>query len=593
MANDFELAQEHAKELKEQCSQRDADFEEYEKMFFLEDDDLPEHDHVKKTISPDARNTLLGAARLLSASAPEWSVPFESNNRNAKRQSDAIEKAAKAIWNACGRVNRKPLHYDLALMGLLYGEVHMAVYSVEDMMAVAGEGEKRRLEQVQMRTPLIIEPLNPKFGYPEYDVLGLKAFYSQKDMRVGDVLSRWGKKAEGQLAKRKLSEEVEYNEFWDSLYRYVWIGGEKEPLYEGEHKAPMLPIVAYITEGSNLFEEMEDTRQPFLYTLYKSGLWSRQNLAMTVLYTMTFAIGANTQFLYRRNSPDKKAPDTDWSAIGGTTMIDANEDFGPLAKQVLDPSILQAYEIAEAKIPESTIYKQALGESLGGNTPYSTVALLNQAGRLPLIPYQRMLSWAIGEAMYVGMQLLREQGGTVKAMGEKGAVELDTKEIPEAFDLQASLEVELPMDERVNAQIAMQVTSGENPLASMRYAREKFLKAGQSEEMQEEIWAERYANLEQTIDFQKALAKAQAEMQAALTPNPSPNMGEGTTTLTPESPPTPPPTASGMMPPGMGVPGGAPMGNVGLPSMPLPMEGPMETDGMGELPGVNGLRGEV
>jgi hypothetical protein len=153
---------------------------------------------------------------------------------------------------------------------------------------------------------------------------------------------------------------------------------------------------------------------------------------LTVLYSTVFAIGSNPMFLYKSNTPEKTL-DIDWNNPGGVARIDRDEDLTSLTRNVIDPSVMDALTIAQEKITESTIYKQTLGEPLGANAPYSMVSLLSQSGRLPLVPYQRMASFAIGEAMRVGLDMYRQYGAdsAIRSSDGKTTVKLSPVDIPE------------------------------------------------------------------------------------------------------------------------------------------------------------------
>ena len=108
---------------------------------------------------------------------------------------------------------------------------------------------------------------------------------------------------------------------------------------------------------------------------------------------MLFGVGATPMWVNYLHDPDNP-PDVDMSRPGGTVNMRVGERREPMARQVIDPSILQGWDISQNLEMESTIYRQTLGEPLGANAPYSMVALLSQSGRLPLTVTQRKAGWA-------------------------------------------------------------------------------------------------------------------------------------------------------------------------------------------------------
>jgi hypothetical protein len=485
-------------------------------MYLLEDDEVPPGSHVKKTLSPDPRNALMGAVRLLTAADPVWSVPRQLNTPETQEVSTPIEKVAGAIWWASSRVAKKPLHFDPVLSALLYGEIHMKVTLLKDIIDNAPTpAAKNRAKRVEQMTPVVIETMNPRNGFPEFDALGLSAFYSEHIMRVSEVKSIWGKEAEEQLGTRKASEIVTYCEYWNDTYHYVWLNeSSATPILAVEHGLDEIPVIAQICEGSEMFTgSSQESRQPFLYTLRKSNVWKRQNLELTAIYTNVNAIVNNPSFVYKRNDASKQiAAQMDFSIPGGVTYIDANESLEPMRKEAIDPAILKALEIAEQKGIESTIYKQTLGEPLGANAPFSMVSLLSQSGRLPLIPYQRAASFAFSDIMKIAMNMMKSGGGKINVVGNEGIISQNAKDIPETFELTCNLDISMPTDERQNVVMATQAAFGTNPLVPMKWARERWLKVENPDEMQEEIWAEQLAAMQVQSKIQAQMMQAQHQM---------------------------------------------------------------------------------
>jgi hypothetical protein len=71
----------------------------------------------------------------------------------------------------------------------------------------------------------------------------------------------------------------------------------------------------------------------------------------------------------------------------------------------------------------------------------------------------------------------------------------------------------MPQDDRQNAAIAIQLAGSDNPMVSKRFARENYLNIGQSDDMQEEIWGERVAEMRYSVESQKEMIKLQAQQQ--------------------------------------------------------------------------------
>ena len=405
----FEEVQQYCDEIYNSMQKRTTMFKAMEDMFLMNGylGSVEQMDWIKKTLSPDPRNKLIGAMRLLTAADPTFRAPREENDQSMYDRLSDIERAATAMWKQSGRARMRPVHYDLVQTALLYGEAHLVLKDTADLVALAKTpGEKRRAEEIARRTPIIYDVLNPKFGFPILDQFGMRAFYTRQDWRVVDIIARWGEIRE--LEGKTPTDKIQYNEYWDSDRHVVWLQGVAKPIVDDSHDWPIIPVVGQIVEGNPMFtEDNQQSRQPFLYSMWKSDLWNRQNLSLTLMYSLAFAYGANPQLVYKTNEPNKNM-EVDYGTPGGLIKVENNEDVHQLAKQTVDPSIAQGLQTAKELTEEMTLYGATLGEPLGSNAPYSMVALLSQAGRLQLVPYQRMCSWIISEATRAAFAKLRQ-----------------------------------------------------------------------------------------------------------------------------------------------------------------------------------------
>lgn len=510
----FEEVVEHSQALVSAYANRNSMYDELEDMYLLKPRELPRvrGNWIKQTVSPAPRNKLNGMVRLLTATEPHFRMPYELTDADAQKSSDMIEKMAGAIWQACGVVNKRPLHHDVVFSACLYGEVNIAVSLTQDLYNSMPNEKKMRVKSIMENSPVIFRVLPAKRCYPEFDSLGLSAHLYKKSETVQRIISFYGKLAR-ELENRKRMEKVILNEYWNDTVHTVWVDGVEEPLIHEEHDLPFIPISTAVVEGSEMFseEEQQQTRQPLLYGLWASKIWERECLMLTAIYTNVYTMAASPQLVYKRNMDDRELS-IDYSVPGSIVHIANNESVEPLMKVGIDQSLITGLEIADKAIEESTIYAQTLGEPLGGNPPFSSVALLSQAGRQPLIPYQRISGYIIADAMKKALHMLRDAGGSFSVFGSSGRNEYKASDIPEAFELDVYLEPDLPQDMRQNAAVAVQLVR--EGLISRRYAMEKHLNIEQPDTMMKDIWVERYADFEQQMDFEAEKVKIQQRFMA-------------------------------------------------------------------------------
>ena len=455
---------------------------------------------AKVTAHPIPRIMVQGIERLLCATDPKFSVPAAINDPSKTDADEPIEKWCNALWYAAGRVQQKPIHIQAIPHMVRYGQSHIAVISTDDLVKQAqgrSKAAQMRAERAAARAPFLFRVLDPREGYIEQDETGLSAYYRKTTTTAGAIADEWGDAA---LAAGIKPNEVRTTsrilcEYWTDDIHAVWVDGSNMPLYLGEHGLPCIPISAV---------KIED--KPFLYTLLKSGLWNRLNLEMTVLYQLVAWFANNPMGIYRTNAEEPLRVRND--VPGGYIQIRKDEDYGPLARTVIDPSIMQSLDIGERLASEATMFKQSLGEPIGANTPFSAANLYHQAGRLPLVIIKQMGEMALGRVMEIALTLAKEKGATKVSTAMGSTMALKASDIPDGVLVTCTLETELPQDKRQNIQIAMQgIQAG---LFSKRLGSE-IVGEGQYKEMQVEIYKEKLLDLEHQKDV--ALAQADIQMQ--------------------------------------------------------------------------------
>jgi hypothetical protein len=537
---------------------------------------------VKVTKSTDASDNLLGAVRLLISTEPQISMPHDKNNPEALDQASNIEKAAQMMWQASGRVRGNPLTHDVVLSMALWAEVCIGITKTEDLVNHAREaknGMQARYENIAKQTPFLYDVWDPRTCYPEFGSFGMTRFYRQVETQAGNVLDEFGAKAKQVLGDINRLTSVILCQDWGTKMRYAWIRGGSEPILEEDYNLPFIPVVCQLGEGSRIFARPEQQRQPFLYTLWKSGLWNRENLLLTVLFTQVFGIGSNPMFVYQRMDPKKKLS-LDFSRPGGIAYIEQGESLQPMVKVVIDPSILQALQLAGQKSEEATIYGPTLGEPIGGSPNYSMTALLHQAGRLPLFVPQLKSGWGIGDALKISLDWLKydKTKATVRYRGT--TQEISPADIPDYYELEATLEVKLPQDKMQMGAVAAELKKA--GLTSNRWIQENVLGIGQPDQMQEEVWGEQAAQLQAEIYFtQQMLALQQLKQQ--LKAGMQAEVGAGPTGPAPMEgvPPVAYQDRLGVPPEGQGaaIPPVPPVPGAGAPPMPGPAGPAMQPPG--------------
>jgi hypothetical protein len=458
---------------------------------------------------------VLGAVRLLVATDPQFQV--ESENLD-KEQRDELETSFNRWWVQSGRAAGRPLHYDMILSAMLYGEMHTAISPVKDMLEYADKKHKPRLERVYQATPLLMESWNPKNGYPEFDRLGLAAYYREVDTTVAQVVNDFGDLVPQNIAKGNRYAKVKLKTFYDLDYCAIW--ADSELLWLSPHGYSEIPISVTLTDGSRIFDKPEEQRQPLLYSLLKSKLWEKQNMMLTIIYSMMFGMGANAMF--KHWSINGEALNVDWSNPAGVAELTMTpdgkrEDFEQVQVNPVSQAVWETYKLAEAKVSESTIYPQAMGGATERVTTFSEMSLLNQAGRLPLISTQRMGGEGIARVMELALGMMKADGEKF----ERNGVKINPKDMPDDLQISVKLEVNLPQDRLSLANIA--ATLKERNLVDDEWIQSNLLNVNNTSQMRRNIMKDQAMG----ALFGQFLQEKMAEIQQAQQQRQAADMGQG------------------------------------------------------------------
>lgn len=591
--DDFKEIKQFSQELVSLYSERDRILDEMYKMYKLIWDEQSyvesRGNNIKVTKSPDPRNVVLGIVRLMTAVKPVWSVSQDLNDQMAVDISSEVEKLAAILVECGSRIGGAPLVYDVVMSAAIFGEFVVGVSSTRDLVEAA-EGAApavvARAKRVEQMTPYLFEVYDPRTCYPVIDALGLRAFCRRSEVTAGEVKERFGADAEASLRGRRQSvasnQRVVLWDWWDLEQRCVWVEDGKEPILKEAHGLPFLPFVCQVVEGSGMFADPDEQRDPPLYTYYESGLWKRQCLALTAIYQAIAAMGLNPQFVHEKG-PTAEAVVRDFSTPGGVLEVPAGSKFYPMGnKGLIDPATLTGLEIAERKGEESTIYKQALGGNVGGGDTFSKLALLSQQGRLPLVGIQKRVSWGLADAVMIAIRWMKESKRSYKLSYAEYSAEINAKDIPDNLHLECNVEVSLPQDRLQLANVGnLMVQSG---LVDRGWVRENILQITNPEAVDERLMTEQttqalfaeYVKVfvqSQARDFVRELmpevAMQQDMQQAQMMGGPGGN-GAG---------PMPGPMGvegmEGGLPPELAAMGGQPIPGQGMPEEPEMYEGGM------------------
>ena len=449
----FNQIQQHARDLKGVHSVRDHEFEEYDKMYLLdfhaENSRFSDQDVMKLTPSPNARTKVENACRLMMSQDPVFDINAQGIDQG---KLETIGKTISRWWEQAGRAGRRPLHYNMILSAMLYDEMHTAITVMDDYKVF--NKKDRRAERISKITPILFQSWNPREGYPEFDELGLCAYYRETRVRWSYVAQKYKDVLEKnwQYINKKSTDSVALKIFYDLTHYAIWIDNG-DPLVCEEHNLPCIPIDVTLINGSSFFEKEEDRRQPLLFSIMRSHLWERESLLYTVLYSLLFTLGVSPTYVYKTDTED----DLDMQHDGAIRYfkLRRSDTLEPMdSKGILPPEVQRLSEITGDLIDKSTMYSTAFGDKNNSSQTFSETSLLQQAARLPLIGPQRLGGFGISSTIEMALMLMKELGINF----EKNGYKIKASEIPDDIEVKAKLDVILPQEklQLVNVGLNMQ-----------------------------------------------------------------------------------------------------------------------------------------
>ena len=495
----------HAQDLKNQYSERDARFEYYEDMFNMNwKHDIRRKkaaDTIKQTISPTARNKVLGAWRLLISQDPKFKV------RSDNAEPEDIEKLEKFIammWNRTGKVNGRPLHHDIILSMLLYGEAHIGINTIQDFKAF--NPEDKRVDRVGKLTPVLFDVWNPKTGYPEFDKFGLTAFYREVQVEKSWVRTNYAELLKDNLAleKKMLGKgTVTLKTFYDLKYYAVNI--DYDNIICCEHGLPCIPISVTMADGSSMFDRTEQSRQPLLYTLAQSRLWERENLYLTVTTSNLFALGCMPMVAFSHDTNTKLNINNDAGILVADLARGETLDFVQ-SKGFLTQEMMNMGEMYKDYIDKSTVLDQAFGEG-GGASTFSESSLLAVSARLPLVSTQIQCGMALSNVVDLALLTMKER----KISYKHDDIEFKYKDIPSEYEITCKLDMTQPQERLQRANEAAVILA--NGLASKEWTQENTIGVENTEEMSQKMLDEKVETALVDYKIQEMIQDLQQQKQ--------------------------------------------------------------------------------
>ncbi len=211
-------------------SERDSDLDDLEDYYFLEstkdDEAKAKEEGIELVHLPHGTNVVDLVQDLLVSTELTVTVPAKSENVTDKSLADVAELYLQTILEQSERVQRITMLSRAAWTVAMRGAVAGRVVPVKRWLEKQKDSDEDTAYEVKDRVPFLIQLRDARQVYPEFGLDGLAFVVDQWKRTVQDVRDSYG---DDVLRGKKLTEEVEWREYWDARQYCYWADGEPVP----------------------------------------------------------------------------------------------------------------------------------------------------------------------------------------------------------------------------------------------------------------------------------------------------------------------------------------------------------------------------
>jgi hypothetical protein len=387
---------------------------------------------------------------------------------NPTELAELLEGVARSAFEHNDRRRKSAMLRDMLYSIFLFDEICVKIADLR-----LGKTWEQQPASYKTRSPFASKVCLPMTVHCEWDEYGLAAVLHRYKRSVREVAAQYGTARE--LLQSDPDGNVEFCEWWTRDQTAKWIssvvhGSDEIVTYDSgrvdadivveplrENTLGFVPFVVRTGRGAQLFENEAEQVTPLLYGGWKSNLFYRANLFLSVAATLAFGM-ANKKWIYKSETGEKTV-DIDFSDMG-TIPAKNDESIEPL-DVTIPAELMQMLQELTARSQQATLSAVAAGHVPQGVSAAAAINLLVQGSKLTIVPAQN----AVGEAYALMTQMLFDY---IKAYGESdlkvwvrdGVKPLAAEQIPDWLDIKVTLAADLPQDKALLYNIAMQAWKG-------------------------------------------------------------------------------------------------------------------------------------
>jgi hypothetical protein len=384
---------------------------------------------IRETVSSDLNDAIRSGVQILSTVEPRVRIQPLGKDEGSKQVANRMEKVLLWHLQNASRRPRAPIVENVVFSSLLYSMVAAQVIYLPWQIKIFKEQGKdtSHLERaLKYYGPYSIIVRNPRSVYPLWTDYMLEEVLFAEVWEYNKLKAFYGEKAVKGLERDNPLTEVVVYDYMDLKNRFIWArpGSSTTPsteaesstvvIYDGEHGLDFIPWVVKSHGPSPFFPGEEDSLDPLLYAVYKSGHWDTQNIVATILVSEMITYGAAPRRVTK--TPDGRGVDVKYGEPGGSVdLIAGLEDYEPLSPPPIDRGLSEILDRLSAWIGKSTVARMIQNPEVHKDVPYSAMNLIFQLGANSLQPYKKLAEDTLAEIFAHMLYWLDQSGDTLAA----------------------------------------------------------------------------------------------------------------------------------------------------------------------------------
>jgi hypothetical protein len=391
-------------------------------------------------------------------------IPANVNSQDPEKLGEILEGVARVVLKHNDERREFSLQRDILYSAFIFGQ---SVVKVADLR-LSGLWKPTSRISLYGKSPFAIKALRPQYVYYDFDELGLCAVL-QREVRSIRALKRlYADTLKNSTITADADGNVIYSEWWTRDEHCCWI--EKNIPYNtaiqgnvensliledvSENTLGFVPYVIRSARGTSIFEK--DNLFPTLYSGWKSKMFYRSNLFLTVAASLAFAM-ANPQFVHKSATGDKTFK-IDFS--GPNVWNIAPDESLEQLKTALPGDLYQMLQVITDKVQQSSISPVLTGSPPGGVTAASGINLLIQGGKLTIFPIQMAVQETYAEITQMVFDYVKayadfSEETQLQLFLSNNETTLTPDMIPQYLNISYELKADLPQDKIAMVQAAL------------------------------------------------------------------------------------------------------------------------------------------